>query len=65
MIPYNPNARCSKCGGEDVSSIWMPQERCLPDCTVISRNHNMPERIERKCDRCGYTWLEEPLEVLR
>ena len=65
MKKYDPDGKCAKCGGGDVKSehydadsdYVMGMVRCFnPEA---KRN---PERINRKCENCGYEWGEAPLD---
>jgi predicted nucleic-acid-binding Zn-ribbon protein len=57
MPPFDPAARCPKCGGEDIST-WHVEghhcSRCMDGGT--------PEHLVRTCRRCSYKWGESVLE---
>lgn len=62
MNPYDPNAKCPKCGGEDVASAFRE--------FVIQGNGTSPttigvakENILRTCRRCHFSWPELPLDA--
>jgi hypothetical protein len=57
MKPYNPNAKCPKCGYCDISSVY----RDKGEGSVSSGEYYKPERIKRECRRCHYEWDEKPL----
>ncbi len=52
--PFNPDARCAKCGHDDISAHY--DEGC--SATGCPRH---PERIDRHCRRCHFEWSEAPL----
>lgn len=59
MGTYNRDARCPKCGGVDIgslycSSCWASQK--------VGMLHKEP-RMHRTCQNCGYQWLEKPLDA--
>ena len=51
MRTYDPSAKCSKCGHDVVSTLFV---RGL----VASEQH-----LKRMCARCLYTWSEAPLDA--
>ena len=54
--PYSGrHVECCKCGHCDASSTWEAE-------TEIGE-YRWPERLDRRCTRCGYTWLEAPLDA--
>ena len=55
--PYNPEAKCVKCGNEevDVSYCGYP----LPDDT----SEGVKEHFHRQCKRCGFNWRENCLDI--
>ena len=55
LSPYNPNATCPKCGGEDIHTQFVP---CL-----TRKNPSDEDVIIRRCARCGYPWHEAPLDA--
>ena len=59
MKSYDPKAICPACQHDVINSLWMP-ERVLPG--YFNEWAIVPTYIERKCDRCHFTWPEEPLD---
>jgi hypothetical protein len=49
----NMRARCAKCGGGP--PIWVIF--CRDDCSVTGGAH-----FHRRCERCGYRWIEQTRE---
>ncbi len=61
MNAYNPAAKCPKCGGSEINSLWhRATEYPGYDC----RNHGSPreEHVVRHCTCCRYEWAETPLD---
>jgi hypothetical protein len=57
--PFDPEARCPKCGTGDAWASHAPADRgCGRPC-----HPELPERIIRRCDRCRYAWWETPLDA--
>lgn len=58
MQPYDPQAKCPKCWGDDVGAIYHETDRFeylgCPSC----QGNGSPEHIRRDCRRCGYAWAE-------
>lgn len=56
MKPFDPTATCPKCGHDDIGAQFHAERttdtgRALPECMI------------RRCRRCDYGWLEEPLDA--
>ena len=49
---FDLSRRCSKCGHLTATVKFLRAD-----------GHNMPDRLLRQCDRCGYLWLEAPLDA--
>ena len=61
--PFDPDARCIKCGGEDIWAQW--KSGGWPNtCSTISKCwlSVSVEHIHRGCRRCHYEWIEAPLD---
>ena len=61
MGVFNPEAKCSKCGGDNIGTAWCPGttkrfERIVYNCNLDY------EHIHRWCSRCKYKWNEETIE---
>jgi len=57
-VKFNPNAKCPKCSGKDISAQYC--EKAWPES-----DHELSEKephIHRHCRRCHYEWDEAPLE---
>lgn len=51
MTPFfNENNRCQKCGGSAASKF-------------LSATESHGEVIQRDCHRCGFSWMELPLDT--
>lgn len=66
LPPYNPDAKCPKCGGGEVDAMWCPADatsnvsrRDAPDKDHLNV---YAEHMDRTCTRCGYAWPEAPMD---
>ena len=58
MKPYDPAAKCPKCGYAVVSVYFYPY--------LSGWDYRVPlngEVMQRRCSRCGYGWLEACLKA--
>lgn len=55
MKEYRRNRACTKCG-----CTTEAESRFVPLSYMCGIKY--PERIDRVCSRCGYTWKETPLD---
>ena len=69
MKKYDKDATCIKCGGEieDVYRTERTQEMADFMTAIGGTQRNppcmpRPERIQRTCKNCGYSWSEKPLD---
>lgn len=59
MKPFDPNATCPKCGGGEVTTVfvrrayWSDYGGVQPD----------GEHLARTCTACGYAWAEAPMDA--
>jgi hypothetical protein len=58
--PYNPDAKCLKCGSDDIASIWNEKDNCREDDEGPKSEH-----IMRVCTRCHFEWPEKPLPTAK
>ncbi len=64
MNKFNNSATCSKCGSSNVSARYCEHDWCSDfdhkygRCQAADGPH-----IHRYCRRCGYDWLEAPLDA--
>lgn len=60
MAPFNPDATCPKCGHDKVGTLHQEplHQSCDPSC-----RDNLPERLQRRCERCRYDWNEAVIDV--
>jgi ribosomal protein S27AE len=60
--PYNPHARCPKCGSGYVRTRFceMPHPDDKPGAYLFGEAHF--EHLDRECSECGYGWLEATLD---
>lgn len=79
LPPYNPSAKCVKCGNEKPRSIYHAANTCLylrmRDFNDIDYGLNkmrvsaccLPgspdNHMLRHCSNCGYEWLEAPIDT--
>lgn len=61
---YNPDARCVKCGGENVASYFRAKDSMLlGDAARRQGSGWCPvDLIERRCERCRFEWDERPMD---
>ena len=57
---YNPDAKCPKCGHEDIYTAFHGKG----DCTFLCVGWLQVDidYLNRHCRRCSYGWLEAPLD---
>lgn len=60
MEKYDPEAKCPKCGNDDISSKFY--EKGKFDYYDGYHQHAEYSFIERHCCRCHYEWKEKPLD---
>jgi len=61
MDIFSKNSSCPKCGNTTASARWCggaADKNHIPGCMVEG------EHIHRICARCGYEWLELPLDTV-
>jgi hypothetical protein len=59
MKPFDENARCPKCGGADIHAQYgADQFQCHNWNCRVGKEH-----IHRYCRRCGYGWVEAPMDA--
>lgn len=64
MKPYDPNAKCPKCGWDEISSSWIPADKCwTAEPRRWEGNQTREAHISRTCRRCHYRWPEAPLDA--
>jgi hypothetical protein len=68
LLPdYNPEGRCKKCGYDLVKTTYRPFRVVEVDFNLAQPvrvlNPPIPERLERSCVRCSYTWSENVIGV--
>ena len=56
MKPFDQMTPCAKCGADGATAEWRDAHNCG---SYVCRE---PERIIRRCQRCGYKWCEAPLD---
>ncbi len=56
---YQPEASCPMCGHEKVGTQYQSavHPRCDSECF-----DKRPEYLERRCERCRYSWEEATIE---
>jgi len=58
LPPYDPNAKCPKCGHDEVRTYYCKTGQPLDSCWLKIEH----EHLHRACQRCHYKWLEACLE---
>jgi hypothetical protein len=61
LQPFDASRACAKCGGFDVSAVYMEAEACRSYYRCKRREER--EHLHRTCRRCGYCWDEASLCV--
>lgn len=65
MTPFNPNAKCPKCGSDQITSQFKPagtNHRYVKEEMRYEEYVVKPEQIDRRCVNCGYSWPEAPMD---
>lgn len=57
LPPYNPDAKCPKCGGGEVSTSVLKLDPDGPGFVALA-----PEDAHHVCRSCGYAWPEAPMD---
>ena len=65
LKPFDAEAKCGKCGSEDIWVAWMP---ATPDYKLMECSQHHKERIigehhHRGCRCCGWHWCEGCLDA--
>ena len=55
---YDPDAKCPKCGHDDISTRYVKQGRLGEPCEFYSADIREHEHLHRQCRRCNYKWCE-------
>lgn len=58
MQPFNPEAKCAKCGSDDIHSKFCYRRVCWKWPNRIEGEQHM----HRYCQICRYDWVEAPLD---
>jgi predicted nucleic-acid-binding Zn-ribbon protein len=60
MKPYNPKAKCPKCGHNHAATNFdaKGEDKPLGEGGQYER-----DTLSRRCERCGYTWCEAPRDA--
>lgn len=58
MKKYDPDAKCPKCGCEDVRTFYHNERSYRHDDICYGVDH---EHFHRTCERCKYHWVEDVL----
>lgn len=62
MNQYNPDAKCPKCGS-NIVKIYYHNQSCHGHNNEYGVCYNIKtEHMLRRCDCCGYDWLEASLD---
>ena len=63
--PYNPAATCKKCGASAAGTKWaLPLAWTYNHEPPPYNNIDLPERLTRTCNCCGYRWHEQCLDTI-
>ncbi len=61
MKDFNPEAKCPKCGFDDINTQYFPRIDWI-SCCDYSRTYNekqlLKEHLKRYCTRCHFAWPE-------
>ena len=58
--PFDADARCVKCGDDDISARWCSPTGRPAHCRTFMSSQE--EHIHRCCRCCGYHWFEGCLD---
>lgn len=61
MTPFDPAAKCPKCGHDETSDAYHKNGYKCPFGSVVDVGRE-EEHIHRTCKRCGFDWPEAVLE---
>lgn len=59
LKPYNPRAVCPKCSHRVITTRYHAKPEPLQICATEGVEG---EHMHRKCQRCGFEWLQKPKE---
>ena len=62
LPPYNPEAKCPKCGGEEAGVYWVPKGRIVGTDSPHGQMYQPYDALRRRCETCGYEWEEAPCD---
>ena len=57
MKPYDPEAKCPKCGHAEVETHYEDKANLCP-WEHRNKAGNEVEHLDRYCKRCSYAWAE-------
>lgn len=62
MKEYNERSKCEKCGYDVIKAAYTTPRL---DALRLGLSHPWfhEEAIKRTCERCGYSWNEEPIKT--
>ena len=71
MKPFNPDALCPMCGYAEISTDYCTKywkndlyiRRTHTELEVIGKTGLGPGHLDRYCKRCGFEWIEAPVEA--
>ena len=65
MKDFDPNAKCPKCGYEEINTNYFEKVEWVSSCDTC-RTYNgkqvVKEHLKRMCTRCHFTWPENILK---
>jgi len=61
--PYDESATCPKCGYADIATTYDDPGCCPGPRPWHPDTHYGSGLLVRRCCRCGYTWVERPLDM--
>jgi hypothetical protein len=63
LPPFNPTARCPKCGCGFLRTHYCMDAHYPHDARLKMLDKTLGEHLDRVCDDCGYTWLEQTIDT--
>lgn len=62
MNLYSQESACPKCGFFGATSTYRPANSDAARMKAYEKMVEIPEHIERECQRCDYVWREAPID---
>lgn len=60
LKPFSEKAECSKCGGHNIHTQWMKEDR---NRRSAFKELKTEEHMKRQCVQCSFEWEELPRDT--